>query len=91
MIVDYRRPARKIVTVELGMRQAAGGLRCPSRLPPHSRCPCRLVGLMVGLHTLHRRPAVHGGRRCTNTHDPLGRRPTWLGGLSRLVKPNKQS
>lgn len=91
MIVDYRRPARKIVTVELGMRQAAGGLRCPSRLPPHSRCPCRLVGLMVGLHTLHGRPAVHGGRRCTNTHDPLGRRPTWLGGLSRLVKPSKQS
>lgn len=61
VIVDYRRPAREIVTVELGMRQAAGGLRCPSRLPPHPPCPCRLVRLMVGLHTLHRRPAVHGG------------------------------
>lgn len=34
MIVDYRRPASEIVTVELGMRQAAGGLRCPSRLTP---------------------------------------------------------
>ncbi|KAG6353859.1 hypothetical protein INS49_005116 [Diaporthe citri] len=42
VIVDYRRPAREIVTVQLEMRQAAGGLRyLPFPPTPSLTVPCR--------------------------------------------------
>lgn len=84
-MVEYRSPAREIVTVQL---DEAGGRR-PAIPSPHSptpsvTVPCPLVGLMVGLLTLRRRPAVHSRRLYSNMPDPLGRRLGW--GLSRLVK-----
>lgn len=91
MIVDYRRPARQIVTVQL---DEAGGRRpaipppMPPRAPltPSPTVPCRFVGLRVGLLALHRMPAVHGGRPSTSTQDPLGRRLGWGSVKARQTK-----